>query len=293
MSRVAWVKPNFRADAFAGTASYYARYRVPYPEALLKDLLKRTGITGQGLLIDLACGPGRVALPLAGAFREVWAIDLEPGMIEVGQQEAKQRGVSHIQWRVGKAEDLIVPPASVEMTTIGEAFHRLDQQVVAERTREWLQPGGYLAVMGSYSLASEWEPWQRVVAEIALKWTGRHMATGGVSTVAMPSSGPDYIQAALREVGFEDVVSSTFVEPYDWSIETIVGNLFSTSLGSHHALGEKAAAFEADLRAALLAHDPGEHYHEDLRFGYTIGRRPVDPQTWPVPSLSHSPIYMT
>src|SRR5215470_3576174 len=49
---------------------------------------------------------------LVASFQEIWAIDLEPEMIAVGQHEATQRGVHHITWMVGKAEDLAAPPAS-------------------------------------------------------------------------------------------------------------------------------------------------------------------------------------
>src|SRR4051794_9918753 len=98
MNRVQYVRPDFPLDAFAGTAPYYLRYRVPYPEALLRDLVGRVGVTGEGRLLDGACGPGRVTLALASSFRELWAIDLEPEMIEVGHQEATQRGVNNIRW---------------------------------------------------------------------------------------------------------------------------------------------------------------------------------------------------
>ena len=66
MNRIVYVQPDFPVDAFAGTATYYARYRVPYPAALLQDLLARAGLTGAGRLLDLPCGPGRIAL--AGIF---------------------------------------------------------------------------------------------------------------------------------------------------------------------------------------------------------------------------------
>ena len=138
------VRPHFPPDAFAGTAPYYARYRVPYPRALMQDLVRRAGVTGEGRLLDLACGPGRVAFALAGSFREIWAIDLEPEMIEVGKQEAAQRGVSHIRWMVGKAEELTAPPAGFEMVSIGEAFHRLDQEIVAGKRASMAEAGGLL-----------------------------------------------------------------------------------------------------------------------------------------------------
>jgi ubiquinone/menaquinone biosynthesis C-methylase UbiE len=66
------------------------------------------------------------------------AIDLEGEMIAVGQHEAAQRGVTTITWKVGKAEDLQAPPASFELITIEEAFHRLDQQLIATQALQWL-----------------------------------------------------------------------------------------------------------------------------------------------------------
>jgi len=39
------------------------------------------------VLLDLACGPGRVTLDLAGSFEHVNAIDLEAEMIEVMKSE--------------------------------------------------------------------------------------------------------------------------------------------------------------------------------------------------------------
>ena len=86
------LKPSDSADVFAGTARFYAAYRVPYPETLLDDLRNKAKVTGHGRLLDLACGPGRVALPLAPHFAEVLAVDQEPEMIEVGMEEAGGSG---------------------------------------------------------------------------------------------------------------------------------------------------------------------------------------------------------
>jgi ubiquinone/menaquinone biosynthesis C-methylase UbiE len=125
MNGIRHVKPDFPEDAFAGTAAYYAKYRVPYPRVLTGDLLKRAGVTGKGRLLDLACGPGRIALSIAFSFRDVWAIDLEPEMINVGREEARKRGIGDIRWMVGRAEEMKAETGSFELITIGEAFHRL------------------------------------------------------------------------------------------------------------------------------------------------------------------------
>lgn len=275
MNRVEYIKPDFPLDAFAGTAIYYLRYRVPYPEALFLDLVERASVTGEGRLLDLACGPGRVALALVSSFRELWAIDLEPEMIEVGQKEATQRGVKTIKWMVGRAEDLQAAPASFELITIGDAFHRLDQQLVAKQALEWLQPGCCLVSLGSYGIMDGKEPWQRIVADIVRHWTSRVSPSGNVSAQPQPGSGPDHYERVLRATGFEDVASYPFVEGHDWTIETIIGYLYSTSFCSKKVLGDNSEAFEAALKAALLAHDPSGKYRENKGFGYTIGRKPA------------------
>ena len=196
-------------------------------------------------------------------------------MIEVGQHEAVQRVVHNITWMVGQAEDLEAPPASFALVTIGEAFHRLDQQGVAQHTLQWLQPGGCVAIMGCYGITSGTEPWQLLVAEIVRRWTRRAAVTGAVAAQLQPGSGLDHNERVLREAGFREVASYPFVVPHDWTIDTIIGNLYSTSFCSKRVLGANAAAFEADLKAALLAHDPSGHYREQIRFGYTMGRKPT------------------
>src|SRR5512144_2037025 len=158
---------NLRPDAFSGTADAYARFRPPYPPILLDDLLERAAV-GTGVLVDLATGPGRIALDLAARFARVVAIDLEPDMIEVGRRRAAERGIANVEWHVGRAEDLDVAPSSVDLVTIGEAFHRLEQSVIAAKAFGWLRPGGCLATLGTegrFSGDAEWHVRIRIVRD--------------------------------------------------------------------------------------------------------------------------------
>ena len=141
-------RDSMAPDAFVGTASDYARYRPQYPDEFLADLRSVARTTGQGSLLDLACGPGRAAIPLAPYFRSVLAVDVEAEMIGVGKEEADKRGVTNIAWHVERAEDLVLPESSVELITIGEAFHRLDQQRTLMNAMRWLQRRGSLATLG-------------------------------------------------------------------------------------------------------------------------------------------------
>ena len=264
---------NLLPGAFAGAAAAYAKYRPPYPKALLGDLMARAVAAPRGGLLDLACGPGRVALDLAPGFETVWAVDLEPEMVEVGRREAARRGVGNITWIVGRAEDLAASPDAFDLITIGEAFHRLDQALVAQMALGWLRPGGGLATLGSEGMLAGRGAWQATVAQVAHRWTARAFPEGWA--VARPGAqvGAGEYERLLRGVGFIDVESRSFEEPRDWTFEEIVGYLQSTSVCSRKALGGDFEGFETELRAALLDSGESPTFHETLSWGYTLGRK--------------------
>ena len=269
------ISSDLSTDLFSGTAEAYARYRPPYPGELLADLRHRADVTGKGCLLDLACGPGRVALPLAKYFREVWAVDQEPEMIEVGQARAERQGLTNIRWMVGRAEDVEAAPGSFELITVGEAFHRLDQRVIAERALEWLAPGGCLATLGCFSLMAGQETWHDVLRAVVRPWTNRGAATQPASTQSPPRSrGADHDRKVLTGHGFEHVGTSDFTHPHVWTLDSILGNLYSTARFSRQALGDRAERFDADVGGALLAFDSTGRYPETLRFGYSLFRTP-------------------
>jgi SAM-dependent methyltransferase len=265
---------NLRADAFAGTAEAYARYRPPYPTALLEALVAAAAPSPPSALLDLACGPGRIALDLAASFDRVCAVDLEPEMIAVGQREASRRGIGNVAWSIGPAEAYEAPAATVDLIAIGEAFHRLDQAVIVPRALRSLKPGGCLVSLGSRGpLAGEGE-WQAVVAGVARLWMTRAFPRGWAAAKAGAATGPAAEENLLRRAGFVDVASREVLAPHAWTVESIVGYCESTSVCSRKALGSLFPDFETDLRTALAPHADEGHFREDLRFGFTLGRKP-------------------
>ena len=127
-------------EPFREAAPFY-HHRLPYPRAMLDDLRSRVGVTGSGRLLDLGCGDGRVSVPLAPSFAEVWAVDVEAAMLEEGRKRAKKAGATNVRWILSRAKDVEIPAASVDLITAGESFHRMDQTVVAEQAMNWLRTG--------------------------------------------------------------------------------------------------------------------------------------------------------
>jgi SAM-dependent methyltransferase len=251
--------------AFAGTASDYASYRPPYPDALLAHLRRAAGTTGNGVLVDLACGPGRITIPMAAHFRRVVAIDVEPEMIAVGEQRAMRSGATNIDWRVTPAEQVQFPPASVELVTIGEAFHRLDQARVIELVSHWLTEGGYLATLGGEPIWSGRELWKYIVVDVANQWTSLEL---GDPTAAEWGGKNDVLVAA----GWHVTEFQMRVETV-WTTDSLVGFMRSTSFASRAALGKRAIQFEEDLGRELLKFAPNDQFPASQRFGFTVATR--------------------
>lgn len=267
------VPVNLRPDAFAGAAEAYARFRPPYPPRMLADLLDRAAV-GSGDLLDLATGPGRIALDLAASFEHVVALDLEPEMIAVGRAAASRRGVHNITWHVGRAEDFEAPDGAFDLITIGEAFHRLEQSAIARRALGWLRSGGCLATLGTDGRFSDDAPWQVSLRAVRDRWLARAFPDGFGMWLPGQGEGQQRREETLRAAGFVDVEGRSFEEEIELDFDSIVGFLASTSVCSRGVLGHEFDAFEADLRAALDA-DASTRYSEVLRVGYTLARKPA------------------
>jgi len=267
MSSIEYLKPSYPPDAFEGTAVYYSRFRIPYPLVLIEDLINRTSPPQQSTLLDIACGPGRVTIPLAPYFSKVLANDIEPEMVAAGKSEAEKNGISNIVWITGTAEELKMESNSIDLITISEAFHRLDQSLILDLAHSWLKPGGHIALIGMYSIWRGREVWHKRVTEIIEKWTA-YPSGNNISEFR------DY-KLLLSDKGFNNCRDYSFEFPHYCNIESIIGYLYSTSRCSKKVLGDKADEFESDLKAELNKIDENGVFFENVRCGYTLGKKPL------------------
>ena len=265
--------PDYPPDLFSGTAQFYARYRVAYPDNLLDDLCSRAGVSGTGRLLDLASGPGRLALPLSSRFSEVLAVDQEPEMVEVGQQEARRLGIDNVRWEVCRAEELELAAASIELVTIGEAFHRLHQRTIAALALRWLKPGCRVATLGCYGVTRGHEPWQQILRDVLRKWKDKHVPPR-VSRSSGRYHGLVHDGQVLQQAGYLQVENHEFSHPYEWTTDSIIGTLYSASGNLKKTLGDESGAFEAELRDRLLSHDARGRFEQVMSFGYTVAAKP-------------------
>ena len=268
--------PAFRADLYQGTARAYDQFRPPYPADLIGDLSARTEADGSGRLLDLACGTGQVAFALSGGFAEIWALDQEPGMIDVAREKAAQSGDAARYWFVtGAAEELAAPAGHFDLVTIGNAFHRLPRAVVAHAIAGWLRPGGYLALLWGGSPWLGDEPWQHALTAMMERWQHRPGADERIPAGYAEARDARTDAEILTEAGFEVVGRYSFIVKRDWTAAEIAGYVASTSILSRQALGERAAEFDADLQRNLHAAQPHGQFRQATEMAYDLARRPA------------------
>lgn len=125
-----------------------------WPAALVDDLRERVGLDGSGQLLDLACGTGQVTLAFAPYVERVVAVDREQNMVDEARHQAVRAGIGNVDWEINSAEDVRMPPGSVRLVTIRNAFHRMDRPLIAKLALVWLAPDGWLALLHSNSFWS-------------------------------------------------------------------------------------------------------------------------------------------
>ena len=266
-------EPVYRADLYRGTAPYYERFRPPYPEALLRRLRQRVPVSGSGRLLDVACGTGQIAFALADDFAAVWAVDQEPESVAFGRAKAERLGVGNIEWVAERAEEVAID-GPFEVVAVGNAFHRLDRQRIADRARSWLAPGGCLALLWGGTPWPGESAWQRAMAGALDDWTGTVGAVDRVPVGWDEAIRRDPHERVLERAGLSFVGRSEFRVEHSWSVESLTGFVYSTSSLNRGALGAHVEAFEQDLRDRLLASEPAGVFRQTLSFGLDLARRP-------------------
>jgi 2-polyprenyl-3-methyl-5-hydroxy-6-metoxy-1,4-benzoquinol methylase len=101
MSDPAETQRRLILDQFTKQAVPFAEMPAHFNEESLLLLIDMSEVGPEDSVLDVACGPGLVACPLAVVARHVTGIDLTPAMIE--QARAKQRAaeLTNLTWMVG------------------------------------------------------------------------------------------------------------------------------------------------------------------------------------------------
>lgn len=136
-----------KSDFAGSTAQFYARYRRDLPAAQALDLAEHVGLRADDAAVDLGCGTGQLAVPLATHCAAVIAIDPEPDML----RGLRDRSADRVLCVLGDDKDLSrlsVPiTGPIGLVTIGNALHWMDERSTLHAAAALLRPGGAIAII--------------------------------------------------------------------------------------------------------------------------------------------------
>ncbi|HET6834490.1 MAG TPA: class I SAM-dependent methyltransferase [Acidimicrobiales bacterium] len=174
-----------QAAHFGDVADRYETARPLYPQAALSELVARCGLRSGTPLADLGAGTGKLTRQVAALGADVVAVEPAAGMRR--RLEAEVPGVRVLD---GTAEDIPLPDASVEIVTVGQAFHWFDTHRALDEIARVLRIAGWLALLWNERPESGWA---------AGLWDLRGELTGGARTY--PGDGWAEVLAADERFG--------------------------------------------------------------------------------------------
>jgi SAM-dependent methyltransferase len=116
-----------------------------------EDLVKSFGVTPSMRVMDLGCGDGTTAVPLAQLGADVTGIDISTPLVVAGNKRAAELGLTNITFQEGDACNLEgVPDASFDLSVsmFGAMFAPKPFDVAKEMVRV-TKPGGRI-IMGNW-----------------------------------------------------------------------------------------------------------------------------------------------
>jgi SAM-dependent methyltransferase len=224
------------------------RHRAPYPDETF-DILEEL-LVEPWTVLDVGSGSGQLARPMLRFAARVDAVDPSTAMVGEGRR-LPSGDDARLRWIVGTAETAPLDPR-YGLITAGTSIHWMTPDVVMPRFAAALAPGGRLAVVekndGDFPLPGLLEVVKRhselhadkidrFAERIArLEATGRFVKEGERRTTPIK----------VRR-----------------SVDEYLEYLHSTSTLARSRLGDRAAAFETEIRA-VFAHDGITVFDQDV-----------------------------
>ena len=267
---------RYRNDLFTGTAECYDRFRPPYPPVLLDHLKASVPLIGTSRVLDLACGSGEIAFALAADVGELWAVDQEVEAIDLGRRKGARPGIR---------------------TPSGGSPRRPNASSSRERSISW--PSGMPSIVSTATRwCGGWCPtfvmaavWHCCGAACRGAGTGRGSAlstrrsSGGwtassLATVCRRAGRRRWAAmrtrtsfAALGALAYKGKVEFPVVMA--WTVDSLIGVVYSTSFLNRGVLHGRIDAFERDLQMRLLNCSLDGVFEQEATFAYELARQPV------------------
>lgn len=244
----------------------YAEHRPGFPPSFYRRLDAISPLDGSRTL-DLATGPGTIALELAARGCSVVGIDIAEGQVAAAQRVAREQNLSdQTRFEVANAQETGLEAGSFDLVTAGQCWHWFDSDAAMAEARRVLRPGGVLAI-AHYSYLAEHSPVARDTEALILERNPAWSMAGWTGIF------PELIDEVIRG-GFELVEQFCYQEMEDFSHARWRGRIRTCNgVGSGGLSPAEVQRFDEDLRRLLLAKYP-DPLQVEHRVWCVVARKP-------------------
>lgn len=258
--------PGFRGEV----ADFYHEYRRGYPPAVIAAVADAFKLTGDDVVVDLGCGTGQLALPIAQRVRAVVGVDPEHDMLARARRAAREQRIANVSWMIGADTDIpalhaLFGSQRAGAVTIAQALHWMNHDELFQAAIPLLRPGGGIAVIANGTpLWLQDTAWSRALRSFLDQWLG----TTTTATCGTDAASQRRYRDSLTAAGYE-VTGASVHYSGDLTLEQVVGGIYSAlSPGQLPALDERPR-FAEQIRRALQPHEPiTEHVHVAMLLGH-------------------------
>lgn len=182
----------------------YAKENVAHFERYAADAIRLAALAAEDVVIDVATGPGSLALRAAALVREVQAVDFSALMLAELQARAAQMGVTNVVAREGDGQALPYLDAtfSAGFSMFGLMFFP-DRAAGFRELARVLRPGGRAVV-------ATWQPMGQVPLLMGVfQALSEELPSIPYGDGRGPLSDPDELRAEMADAGFDVTIEET------------------------------------------------------------------------------------
>ncbi len=193
------------------------------------------------VVLEVGCGTGNIARPLANYVERIDAVDLSLPMLE--RARTLPGGNSpKIRWFHGRMEDVELEPPYA-LVTAGESLHWMEWDVVLPRLARVLTHHGLLAIAYVEEQSARFAPWSEGVRQISQRFSNN------------PAYQPfDWMAALEKERLFQKLGERTYAPvSVSQTVEDYIASQHARSTLSLDTMtAEQARQFDREMQALLL-----------------------------------------